>query len=129
MKCPYAINTVYLTISSVMPLLDEIQSGKSDKKTLRKTVDLLRTLLCGVFVANFENENEDLAVLAEYFVTTVLPKLRAQQGQNDEYPITVAIKAVPKRRADGRLGLAATDISAEHILSMYRHHTPEFILA
>ena len=129
MKNPYAINTVYLTISSVMPLIDEIQSGKSDKKTLRKTVDLLGTLLCGVFVANFESENEDLAVLAEYFVTSILPKLWAQQAQGDEYSVTVAIKAVPRRRADGRLGLAATDISAEHILSMYRHHTPEIISA
>ena len=129
MNRDFPLNTIYLTISSVKHLLDEIQSGKVDKKTLSKTVDLLIRLLCGVFVANFESENENITVLAEYFVTTVLPKLRAQQAQKNEYPVTVAIKAVPRRRADGRLGLAATDISAAHILSMYRNYRPELVQA
>ena len=75
------------------------------------------------------SENEEIAVLAEYFVTNILPKLWVQQTQNGQYSITVAIKAVPKKRADGRLGLAATEISSEHILSMYRHYRPEIIQA
>ena len=125
----YAINTVWLVISSAGHLLEQIQTGKEDKKNLKRQIDLLIRLLCSVFVAHFDSQDDAIDILAEYCLTSVFPKLRGYRLESSLYSLTTAIKATPRHRADGNLGLAATKISAEHILSMYRHRRPEKILA